>query len=310
MAISVQCQNPECGKTCRVKDESAGKAVKCPGCGQRIIVPPGKPIALGSQPVTKPEPRVKTPAAPPIPERPRRQAAWPWLLGMAAMLLVGAGGGYFVTASRAQKGEERPGHTGADDSELRKVQAELQVAQAELAKLRTGGPPPTSSDDSELRKVRADLQAAQAEAATAKAELARLRTSASPPTPTPGVADGQRDAENVRGVWKAVDENAFPFDKPITIASYQDKSVFDVLGLTMSYKLDPTQTPKTIDLINEREGRTYTGIYELNGDLLNIAVHLDGKSRPRDYVLSPQDKENDQKGKSSKWVFLLRRQSR
>ena len=37
MSISVQC--PGCEKNHRIKDELAGKRVKCPGCGQAMLVP-------------------------------------------------------------------------------------------------------------------------------------------------------------------------------------------------------------------------------------------------------------------------------
>ena len=46
MPIRIKCQ---CGKALNVKDEFAGKAVKCPGCGKAIRVPAAKqPSAAGS----------------------------------------------------------------------------------------------------------------------------------------------------------------------------------------------------------------------------------------------------------------------
>jgi uncharacterized protein (TIGR03067 family) len=229
----------------------------------------------------------------------------------AVALIAGVGVGYLLALTLTKKVDGPRGQTVADDAELRKVRAELQTAQIELAKRAAAPPTAAPLDDSELRQLRLDLQAARAEAAAARNELASRSSSGAPaPASTPSAGGGQQDPANIRGVWKAVEEREFPFDKPITIASYQDKTVFSVLGMTMSYKMDPTKTPKTIDLTSEREGKTYLGIYELNGDLLNIAVHLDGTSRPKDFVLTPQDRENDEKGKSSKWVFLLRRQSR
>ena len=56
MPIPIKCQ---CGKALKVKDELAGKAVKCPGCGQAIRV--------GAAPTTKPAAR---PAAVPAPVAP------------------------------------------------------------------------------------------------------------------------------------------------------------------------------------------------------------------------------------------------
>ena len=46
MPIKIQCQ---CGKSLSVKDQFAGKAVKCPGCGQAIRVPSAGPQQAGPQ---------------------------------------------------------------------------------------------------------------------------------------------------------------------------------------------------------------------------------------------------------------------
>lgn len=63
MPIAVSCQ---CGKTLNVKDELAGKAVKCPACQQVLKVPANGPAAKASP--TKPNPAstpgVARPAAP------------------------------------------------------------------------------------------------------------------------------------------------------------------------------------------------------------------------------------------------------
>lgn len=61
MPIVVHCPNPDCDKSFRVKDEYAGKAVKCPGCGGRIIVPSAAPLlSLDDDPVEKPAPTKRT----------------------------------------------------------------------------------------------------------------------------------------------------------------------------------------------------------------------------------------------------------
>jgi hypothetical protein len=39
MPIELKCDNPECGKRMRLKDEAAGKRVKCSGCGRVLTVP-------------------------------------------------------------------------------------------------------------------------------------------------------------------------------------------------------------------------------------------------------------------------------
>ncbi|HJZ93538.1 MAG TPA: DUF4261 domain-containing protein [Gemmataceae bacterium] len=39
MPIELKCDNPECGKRMRLKDEAAGKRIKCSGCGRLLNVP-------------------------------------------------------------------------------------------------------------------------------------------------------------------------------------------------------------------------------------------------------------------------------
>ena len=46
MAISLSC--PSCDKTLKVKDELAGRKVKCPGCGEAVPVPAGDEAAIVS----------------------------------------------------------------------------------------------------------------------------------------------------------------------------------------------------------------------------------------------------------------------
>jgi DNA-directed RNA polymerase subunit RPC12/RpoP len=65
MSISVQC--PGCEKKLKTKDELAGKRVKCPGCGQVILVPAAQPA---SQPkaINQLPPPIKEPEPPPEPQ--------------------------------------------------------------------------------------------------------------------------------------------------------------------------------------------------------------------------------------------------
>jgi DNA-directed RNA polymerase subunit RPC12/RpoP len=55
MSVTLQC---ECGKRLRVKDDLAGKRVKCPSCGHAILVPPlqsvSQPKATTSSPRNRP----------------------------------------------------------------------------------------------------------------------------------------------------------------------------------------------------------------------------------------------------------------
>lgn len=62
MAITVEC---ECGKSFDVTEKHAGKTLKCPGCGQGVVVPiPGLASIDTSEPPLKPEPPKSLTAAP------------------------------------------------------------------------------------------------------------------------------------------------------------------------------------------------------------------------------------------------------
>ncbi|MCS6850323.1 MAG: hypothetical protein NZ700_04020, partial [Gemmataceae bacterium] len=84
MAITVRCSNPDCGKLFRFKDDLAGKQVKCPGCGQHILVYAPRPaatVAAGAPVIPlAPEPGPAAPssplpasAEPSVPQKPRPQ---------------------------------------------------------------------------------------------------------------------------------------------------------------------------------------------------------------------------------------------
>lgn len=52
MAISVQCSG--CEKKLKVKDELAGMRVKCPSCGQVIVIPAVRPASQPKAPIPSP----------------------------------------------------------------------------------------------------------------------------------------------------------------------------------------------------------------------------------------------------------------
>ena len=56
-------------------------------------------------------------------------------------------------------------------------------------------------------------------------------------------------------------------------------------------KLDPSKTPKHIDLQHHQSSEpAWPGIYELNGDDLKICLDLEGKSRPTEFKTVAGDK--------------------
>jgi uncharacterized protein YxjI len=52
--IQVQCANPACAKVLRVKDELAGKTVKCPACQAALPIPKAGAAAPAAKPAAKP----------------------------------------------------------------------------------------------------------------------------------------------------------------------------------------------------------------------------------------------------------------
>jgi uncharacterized protein (TIGR03067 family) len=62
-------------------------------------------------------------------------------------------------------------------------------------------------------------------------------------------------------------------------------------GLELDYTLDPTKTPKTIDLTMKDDGkkRTLEGIYSLRGDKLKICLNVTGKERPKVFATEQND---------------------
>jgi hypothetical protein len=88
MSISVEC--PGCKRQLKAKDELAGKRVKCPGCGQLLVVPRVPSASPQASPTTtaarKSVPgRSRQPTVPPVPHgRPVRS---PWYLGGGAAAL-------------------------------------------------------------------------------------------------------------------------------------------------------------------------------------------------------------------------------
>lgn len=283
MTISVRCKNPDCGKPCRVKDEYAGKSVKCPGCGQRIPVPSREPALALDEPGEVSAPRAeRSVPRKEEPDRFARRAVWPWLVGMAVMLLVGvlvgAGSGYFLASSQAKKSVDGPGQSG---------------------------------DDSELRKVRAELQVATAEAAAAKAELARVGGVAAvpptakkdtapaakgPPTGTSATDANKTDAflKSMQGSW--VIETAqlgFPTvpsakGHPLTITGtkYTRKLPVNNGVESGTFALVAGTDPMRIDLKME-DGYMLEGIIKVEGDKLTLcyeAVRLgQNKYRPFEF---------------------------
>src|SRR2546421_12449833 len=96
--------------------------------------------------------------------------------------------------------------------------------------------------------------------------------------------DGKKDKEKIQGSWKAVSGEAAAQKMPdervesIKIVITADKITVNGIGenaRVSSYKIDPAQKPKSIDLTNEMD-QTAPGIYELDGDTLKVCWNQGG----------------------------------
>jgi uncharacterized protein (TIGR03067 family) len=57
-----------------------------------------------------------------------------------------------------------------------------------------------------------------------------------------------------------------------------------------TFKVDPTKKPKTIDVTftdGPKKGKTYMGIYEMEGDIYKACVDPEGKPRPTEFAIKP-----------------------
>jgi uncharacterized protein (TIGR03067 family) len=107
--------------------------------------------------------------------------------------------------------------------------------------------------------------------------------------------DDKKNNEPFQGKWKFVSIVA----NGTTVPSDQfEKAVVTITGnkrvlkdgdevkSVATYKVDPTKTPKTIDIsVSEGilKGKNMKGIYEFSGDTVTINVTLDGDERPTDF---------------------------
>jgi uncharacterized protein (TIGR03067 family) len=104
-----------------------------------------------------------------------------------------------------------------------------------------------------------------------------------------------RNAENLKGTWMWV--SAIADGKPKTdddlkagrVAMVFDGASADVTvgGNTTqrsTYRIDPTKTPKEIDLTIKDYGETCQGIYVLDGDYLRLCYTQPGMDRPTEFV--------------------------
>jgi RNA polymerase sigma factor (sigma-70 family) len=106
----------------------------------------------------------------------------------------------------------------------------------------------------------------------------RARPGAAPAPVAGPPAAPQADQEKLQGNWQVVAVEAGGQARPnagMRLIFAGDKLTLfgpGVPALAMNYVLDPSQTPKTID-VNAPAGGVWRGIYELNGDSLRLCLN-------------------------------------
>lgn len=118
-----------------------------------------------------------------------------------------------------------------------------------------------------------------------------------------GVADDAKDAairkekKNFVGTWKLVSCEAEGEKTPEEILKGEvvrwritDDTIFSTVENENigedKYALDPSASPKTIDLA-DKEGRRTPGIYLLEGDTLKVCMNEGSKDRPKEFASRP-----------------------
>ncbi len=110
----------------------------------------------------------------------------------------------------------------------------------------------------------------------------------------------KKDRAKYQGIWRAValevDGKKLPEKeaRKITVTNHADGTwIIKVDGKEASKgtsKIDPTQKPKTIDFIRPvgaDKGKTFLGIYEINGQTRKLCLAFPGKDRPTEFSARP-----------------------
>jgi RNA polymerase sigma factor (sigma-70 family) len=107
----------------------------------------------------------------------------------------------------------------------------------------------------------------------------------------------QKELRQMRGTWSRTETEEIiengrqlpPREKKVTYVLADDKLIRlgddGLIDETLTLKLDPTASPKAVDMISLQYG-TLWGIYELDGDSLKIAYSTDEDKRPTKFSSS------------------------
>jgi uncharacterized protein (TIGR03067 family) len=110
------------------------------------------------------------------------------------------------------------------------------------------------------------------------AAVVGLLGAAQPPTDDPAKAD----LAKLQGEWtvKSIEIAGMPLPGGAPGKLVIEGAKFGGLGGNMTIKLDPTKTPKEIDLVLGADGRKWMGLYKLDGESLTLCLAMIEKGKP------------------------------
>ena len=103
---------------------------------------------------------------------------------------------------------------------------------------------------------------------------------AQPPKADPATAD----LAKLKGEWavKSIEVAGMPLPGELPGKLVIDGAKFGGLGSDMTIVLDPSKTPKEIDLVRAPSGQKWMGLYKLDGDTLTLCLAMIEKGKLAD----------------------------
>lgn len=109
------------------------------------------------------------------------------------------------------------------------------------------------------------------------------------------------DLELLQGAWLQIVYEKDGLKEPLDEQGWEPKTIISGDTFTViladgsipikgTFKLDPSQTPKTVaftDTFGEDAGKTFSGIYSLDGDRFAFCVSDPAQERPREFKTMP-----------------------
>jgi uncharacterized protein (TIGR03067 family) len=256
MPISVQCTG--CRKKYKAKDELAGKRIKCPNCDAYIAVPSAQHPAQQSAAVV-------------VASSPASRRAWRWYIGggIAALVVVGVGAGFFVA---------RPNTIRSSDAVNIAV-----VPNRTLEVAATASESAPSADEDQPHDVRSDVPARSPDAMKKRDRDIKLLQGSWLPRKV--YVEGYTEAAALYGGEITIDGESFSnlaFD-------FQAPTAKTVIVKRTITRLDATKSPPEFDLKMEGDGpaagQISKAIYFVDAERLEFVICEPGIELPKNFSL-------------------------